>query len=145
MIGVVVFLIVCILFFLFTLGIIFFIYNLKIRSWKRQNPEYAVVYFERVNRNDYPKENVIGTRCIRISHVDGEYLHFSKIALFCFNNKILIAKGMHEVNVQRVNQYYKSKIDNVLFEEKIEFNFRANKQYIVRNDGELEHFKIEEL
>ena len=52
---------------------------------------------------------------------------------------------MHEVNVQRVNQYYKSKIDNVLFEEKIEFNFRANKQYIVRNDGELEHFKIEEL
>jgi len=29
---------------------------------------------------------------------------------------------MHEVNVQRVNQYYKSKIDNVLFEEKIELN-----------------------
>ena len=125
--------------------VVFLIYNLKIRSWKRQNPEYAVVYFERVNRNDYPKENVIGTRCIRISHVDGEYLHFSKIALFCFNNKILIAKGIHEVNVQRVNQYYKSKIDNVLFEEKIEFNFRANKQYIVRSDRELEHFKIEEL
>ncbi len=61
MIGLVVFLIVCILFFLFTLGIVFFIYNLKIRSWKRQNPEYAVIYFEKVTRNDYPKENIIGT------------------------------------------------------------------------------------